>query len=116
MNAAVDSGSRSPEEVAAEFLAENRKLIGQVRIEDIQVPIETLRQHLQRPEFFDGEQYPTIPFEAIMPRDQEVRARAGHAGRHLRDRQATASRQHHAERFIFHAARQSRNVGLQDVG
>ena len=50
--------------ITGSYDAENRKLVGQVRIEDIQVPIEPLRQHLQRPEFFDGEQYPTISFES----------------------------------------------------
>lgn len=50
--------------ITGSFDAERRTLVGQVRIEDIQVPIEPLRQHLQKPEFLDGEQHPTITFES----------------------------------------------------
>ena len=50
--------------ITGSFDAERRTLVGQVRIEDIQVPIEPLRNHLQTPEFFDGAQHPTITFES----------------------------------------------------
>ena len=50
--------------ITGSFDAEQRKLVGQVRVEDVQVPIEPLRQHLQKPEFLDGEQHPTITFES----------------------------------------------------
>ena len=48
--------------ITGSFDAEAGKLAGQVRVEDIQVPIEPLRQHLQRAEFFDAENHPLITF------------------------------------------------------
>jgi polyisoprenoid-binding protein YceI len=50
--------------ITGSFDAASRKLVGEVRIADIQVPIEPLRKHLQTPDFFDGEQHPTITFES----------------------------------------------------
>jgi len=50
--------------ITGSFDAAQRKLVGEVRVADIQVPIEPLRNHLQTPDFLDGEHFPTISFES----------------------------------------------------
>jgi len=44
------------------FDADARTLSGEVRLDDLQVPIEALRAHMLSPAFFDAESHPTIAF------------------------------------------------------
>ncbi len=50
--------------VAGTFDAAERSLIGEVRVEDVQVPLDILHAHLQREEFFDAANHPTIAFRS----------------------------------------------------
>jgi polyisoprenoid-binding protein YceI len=48
--------------ITGSYDAATRTLRGEVRVADLQVPIDPLRNHLLTPDFFDAEQHPTIAF------------------------------------------------------
>jgi polyisoprenoid-binding protein YceI len=51
-------------ELSGSYDADAGKLVGEVTVASVQVPMDLLRDHLQRAEFFDAEHHPVIRFES----------------------------------------------------